>query len=603
MSHLHTPRLCVHGTFLAEGVTANNLLAALSSVNKTDLPNADGWHNNNCASNHFWVIGEQRDVDLAVRPGKPAKYEKVTFTPDVQDLSRVVSAWDADGPATTDPVLGAAVFGMGIMADLDPEHRRVTDLCGLNLQIQSGQGTLLRGTLRTTQLRDFWTVPTPIAAPGVWGVSTVWASVLDHLKWADEQVVNQSRVLRRLRDVSGGALSVRLVLTHYGSSNLARQNTGKLLAVIGPYFAGEPQQLVPGRRLVTPGDVPPYGQSPMASFLVDEVRHKLVVDLGSLVPDTLDPGSILLTNLTAETDGTALGSPRDLTAGDWLKSAGLIEWDLTTPAQTLLANRPLHLKFMQPINGVPTARSLEEHSTGKYIDVDQRSLRLNPGTSASVAVYARQFGKPLAGEVVRFDLRQQNVVDPIRTLIPPTDPYYPKDIHPSINSEPKDIFEGSSAPFSVTTDAQGRGELQLKIKPGPFAFPKARQVINSQLYFLGDPEKWQSWGALGPPIGASCALALLVFNRETPRTAPTWADVSPILSLYARLYPFMGEFFDLANEQDVRDNADEILKRLHDPDEKHPEIKYMPVTRDLSASRRNLLISYLQSVAGTASSP
>ena len=44
------------------------------------------------------------------------------------------------------------------MADLDPEHRRVTDLFGFELAIAraSEKEPLLRGTLRPTQLRDFW---------------------------------------------------------------------------------------------------------------------------------------------------------------------------------------------------------------------------------------------------------------------------------------------------------------------------------------------------------------------------------------------------------------------------------------------------------------
>jgi hypothetical protein len=602
MSYLHMPRLCVHGTFLAEGVTANNVLAALDEVNTPAFqPDKNGWHNNNCASNHFWLVGALKPIVLAVRPGTgSASCDSVQFTPENQDISQVVSAWDVNGAASTDPVLGAAVSGRGVMADLDPEHRRVTDLCGLRLELgHSGQGNLLEGTLRTTQLRDYWESFYDDSTEVV-GVSTVWAAVLDHLAWGTG--VSQSPVLNRLQTVSGTALSVRLVLTHYNTSLTSpRKNSGKFLAVIGPHFAGEPEQLVPGRRLVTPGDMPPYGASPMASFLVDEPRQKLVVDLGSLVPRTLDPATTMLTKLTALTNGKALGSPANLSVGDWLKSAGIIEWDLTVPMQALLAHTPLQLKFTQTIDGVPTDGSLEEHATGKYFDVDRRNLRLNPGESATIAVYARQFGKPLAGEVVRFDLRQQCILAPIKSLgIQKGDPYYPKNDTLTINSEPANIFDGSSAPFLVTTDAQGRGELHLKIKPGPLAFPPARKSIGSQLYFLGNPEGWQPWGALGPPVGSSCALVLLVFNSETFPSAPTWADVAPIFSRYARLFPYMKLFVDLADEAQVKLQASVIRQRLELTVE---DTGYMPVTRDLSASQRALLISYLKSVARPPSSP
>src|SRR5262245_29943330 len=133
MSHLHVPRICVDGAFEGGGVTANNVLAAREVVNtpKFKPPPADrNWHNNNLAGNRFSV--------------KSAKGG--------------VSARDQDGPVASDPVLEATISGDGVMADLDPEHRRVTDLFGFELAVglTPQQDPLLRGTLGTTQLRDFW---------------------------------------------------------------------------------------------------------------------------------------------------------------------------------------------------------------------------------------------------------------------------------------------------------------------------------------------------------------------------------------------------------------------------------------------------------------
>src|SRR6267378_3949926 len=111
MSHLHVPRVCIQGKFEAGGVTANNVLAARDEVNTPCFkppPPDRNWHNNNLASNQFSVL---------------------------ESSSRVIGASDADGPVTSDPVLGAIVSGNGAMADLDPEHRRVTDLFGFRLAL------------------------------------------------------------------------------------------------------------------------------------------------------------------------------------------------------------------------------------------------------------------------------------------------------------------------------------------------------------------------------------------------------------------------------------------------------------------------------------
>jgi hypothetical protein len=198
----------------------------------------------------------------------------------------------------------------------------------------------------------------------------------------------------------------------------------------------------------------------------------------------------------------------------------------------------------------------------------------------------------MAGESIQFKLHQQAAKDPVISLMAAGAPYYPTCPEAPINSVPPDVFV-SAPPYTVTTDANGYAELTLKVKPGPFTFPAERRAINSQLYFLGDPKGWQLWGALGPEVGAGCALSVLVFNSATLPAAPKWADVRPILARYARLYPLMAQVIDLSNENAVRENASRIRDRLT----AHVNsIRHMPVTRDLSACDRELIVRFLDSV-------
>jgi hypothetical protein len=236
---------------------------------------------------------------------------------------------------------------------------------------------------------------------------------------------------------------------------------------------------------------------------------------------------------------------------------------------------------------------MNEHPEGKYVDVDRRSLRLNPCDNATIAVYARKFGKPLAGEKIRFALEQQLAGDPIRSLhIQPKDPYYPPDPCAKINGEPADVFD-PAPPFIVKTDAKGRAELRLTVKPGPFTFPATRKSIDSQLYFLGDPKGWQRWGAPGPEVGAGCALSVLVFNKRDIPESPTWRDVSSVLERYARLYPIMKQVIDLSDENAVRTNAYRIRQRVKAAID---EVQHMPITRDMSTSERELIVRYLDGI-------
>jgi len=72
---------------------------------------------------------------------------------------------------------------------------------------------------------------------------------------------------------------------------------------------------------------------------------------------------------------------------------------------------------------------------------------------------------------------------------------------------------------------------------------------------------------------------------------PTWVDVQPVLNQYAVLYPAMTRRIDLSNDEAVFSHSAEILDVISLPilDPAH-----MPVTRDLSASHRTLIQTWIK---------
>src|SRR5581483_5925454 len=121
--------------------------------------------------------------------------------------ARVVAAWDAAGHPISDPkidpVIGARVLGAGRMADLDPEHRRVTDLVGMELVVEVPGPATVSGRVAITQLGDYWdrTADGPTA--------TAWQSAISPLKWSPG--IERSGILRGLRDSHVPGLSIRLM--------------------------------------------------------------------------------------------------------------------------------------------------------------------------------------------------------------------------------------------------------------------------------------------------------------------------------------------------------------------------------------------------------
>ena len=73
---------------------------------------------------------------------------------------------------------------------------------------------------------------------------------------------------------------------------------------------------------------------------------------------------------------------------------------------------------------------------------------------------------------------------------------------------------------------------------------------------------------------------------------PTWLDhVYPIFKKYADLYPVMTDnFVDLANYYDVLQHKKAISETISLPES---DPNYMPVTRDLSRDKKNLILKWL----------
>jgi hypothetical protein len=576
VSYMAVPRICFRGTFHAQGPTRNNLLAAL------DQPSILG-------QNPHWDFMPMANADFTLTGCK------------------VVAAWNAQGvlivdPAD-DPVIGANVAGTGKMADLDPEHRRVTDLIGMNLSIGlpddgSGAGPIsVNGRLETTQLRDYWQNSSG-------AVVTSWQSIISKPNWAGQ--IAKSSVLNQLNGASPHDLSVKITPITVPNRGV----NGLLVGVVGPWSPGEPKQFVAGRRLITrraSGQLP----FPVASCLVDAARKKLVVDLSNMPMNPAKPDAeplvtdLVPSGVTFDDDGNIvasaiLGPSQDFNAGLWQLTAGFVEWDLTQ-AQ-LIALETNHIRLTCGLEGDPLV--MEEHLTGLYVDVDCRSLRLDPGQSRDVDVYARRLGQPLVGQIVTFDLHGQTALAAVEPILVVTDVGYPPNPDRLINSEPREVLFDRPGPLQVVTDRDGQAQLTISARPGEFELPDSRSTIDSQLYFLGEPDGWQSWGAIGPNngdlsssrVGAGCALSVLVFNTHPAILAPAWKDVEPWLRRYAFLYPAMIQqaFLNLSDKRQVDANASDIYSRLLC--KTFDDIDHMPISRDLSDFRLQTILAYLRSV-------
>jgi hypothetical protein len=265
---------------------------------------------------------------------------------------------------------------------------------------------------------------------------------------------------------------------------------------------------------------------------------------------------------------------------DWLRrTAGVVDLPLDGPAATLAADRPLAL--VRP--GGDTARIvLRETSGGLLVRADDVVLRVDARSDAPVRAAVRfaaaRWGVPLAGATIRTEL-----VPPLSGMGagPPDDPSPPSAPVPDIGT-PQAAVE---LPPAVVTDAGGRAELPLTVHDPR----RPRGYLDGQVYVI-------AYALDGQPPSDRHRFDLVVLHVRDAYAAParpTWVDdVRPVLAQYGNLYPIMSRrLVDLADYDAVREHAATIelafSRPLEDPN-------HMPVTRELSEARREVLLAWLR---------
>ena len=435
--------------------------------------------------------------------------------------------------------------GFAKLVDLDPQYQMASQIWGLELQVNlsSGAGNF-KGALETATLRDLWQNRSPGGFAA--GFGGVYQSVLTGVTWDTSSRSTVFDQLGAAASPQATRLSIKFVLYAYdadpASSNFAK---GKVVGTIGPAFAGEPDHFLAGRRLADYAS----GSFGSAPFKVDATRSVVVIDLGNAVPETAPAGP--RRSLGSMTPVILSSAPEVLPAINYDQShyeetSGISEAFLTPARATLLASNHLGIS----VAGPPSRLIMAERPRGSYVDAEEIVIRLNPGESKTIDLVATEFGAPKSGQALSLRLLSG---------IPPS---------------------ALTLPASVTTGANGRASVAFTA--GDPRHP--RPDIDGQLYFVGF-----YWGS-ATGTNQRGTISVLVFDRHAAVAAPTWSDVKDILEQYAKLYPFMTATLDLSDQAAVQAGRTRILATLNYPE---TDPRYMPVTRDLSRDKRELLRRWL----------
>ena len=551
MSYLDVPRLHFAGTFIAKPSTVNNTASNFEPTVTNPFPS---WNPN---GNHFWQF-----LNCTVK-----------------------SAFNDDGPVAGDSILNAAVASTdnpvpAKLVDLDTEQQLVSQIFGLQVKIAISDSEYLVGDFRVTGFNDIFVRVINGHPDSMF--SAYFQSVLDNVQWNSIQ----SPFLQKLQSVSPNTLSIKFVVDGYNDDSTSPQfNQGRIVGTIGPHYKDEPPNFVIGRALR------PAGQNSPLSFgyaKVDKKRQKVIVDLGNSIPTTKAQGpppnlGVLQAAVIPTSGSPSVLGDYDYSQAAYETNAGVQEFPATPYQISLLASTPLGiLQISGP--GQSAVVPLGEGANCTYINATQIVYRMNPGDVADVELIAVQFGEPAGGQEIKLELNG-DLLQPAPISAAP--PFLPQPPLPPVPTAMVPVATPASALTfapSVTTGPDGRVTFRMyAYDPG-----NPRQFIDGQVYnvaFKWEKDKDQSF-----PPDPNGALSVLVF--DTFAGEPTWASVGPFLSQYAKLYPFMDSLFPpgLADptvyQKNIKAFEGVLSLPITDP-------RYMPVTRDMSRDKRNVLLAWL----------
>ncbi|HEU4886288.1 MAG TPA: Ig-like domain-containing protein [Thermoanaerobaculia bacterium] len=553
MSYLQLPRLYFFGTFRAAPSTINNIRANWNP-NRPVPPAGELW--NPEGLHQFQLLS---GTESWIPPGA-----NVTPTT-IQSL--VLSNGTTVSSSSQDPLIGTFVISTnqptpGKLVDLDPAQQLVSQIWGMQIAIGDPNGEQVVGSFTAAYFSQLFG-PRNIGANAPSGLSAAYQSQLTNLQWP---AYPKSTFLQQLQAASPDVLSIRFTLDLMDTSSTLGDGTpnpnftlGRLTGAIGPSNADEPAFFTPARMLrvqppaiqgekANPSAPPPAFN--LAPAYVDPTRNVVVFDLAnSLQFDDDNPVQAGALEAAVSTSGgdVVLGTI-DNSLQNYQQSAFLFEFPIESsqvanPLQILLDGQTM----------------LTENLSGAFIDANNHVFRMDANTSVEVTLIATTFGgTPAAGQTVTIGPAQvfsTGVPDGVITFNPSTV-----------------TLVNGSATFTMSAADPGT----------------PRQFIDGQVYAV--PFTWSADTIPDP----NAFLSVHVYGIPAS-TAPTWANVGPILGQYAHLYPGMVGILDIGDQATVDANAALLQSVLTlPPTSPH----FMPVTRDLSGPRTAMVLAYLSSVIG-----
>ena len=502
----------------------------------------------------------------------------------------------------------------------------LTTVYGLTLALIGVDGeVLIQGKVTPFVLgQDVWRRDIHIANgntvmgcnPPDYCLSAKSASVISNLKWGKISGSPTLQGLKEASDQQGGVLSISLTIYSYISINpkkeLNNETLAHLIGTIGPHSINEPV-LVAGERMLSYEGVPQlqlYDNSLQngsrqntlmynAPFQIDHNSFRLTVDFSNSLSLDVDGNFVNLGELWLGVQDRTLncvhliGEPISYLDTDWVHKGCIHDHVLSKNYYIHLLSSQLYVFQVRRGNNLKLSPTLLHSCSHKTI-----FLRL---MLQEIKKYIRPMGNYLGHleykQAMKVDLKVTQYGWPLRDQTvyvsehSPAAPLHGIIAIPQISTTNEQgiatlIFHATNKiprlrKFSAPETPCNRTELPIEGQLYSFEYSLSRASTNNGTFKYANI------------IQQNNLIAILAFSYFKEPERPNWVEhIQPIFQIYERLFPAMKHVVNLGNYIDVTSIRNlYLIEYTMGLDINHPN--YMPVTRDLSPSKRAMIQKWL----------
>ena len=603
MSYLSLPNFSYSGRFQADTSTINNNVRyfnndAFKPEYQNKQPNTDDYKT---AVNGYW------------NPDGSGAYRLVDTT-----VTRARLCTEDTG--TNDPICGLFLNAQQArtsakLVDLDPQWQFGSKIFGLRLTLTDGKNEFMSGDFRPAPFRDvfFNRKPTGKASVGSETASAKFTSILTNVNFSDYAMVSPTLMaLKETAEDNANNLSINLMMAAFDKG----KTYGMICGSIGAWQSGDPLSFVAGRRFAVQSaakdeGVPGmYNQFTVGYFDAVLAGNHFSADMSNALPLELDNQikdigdlNFAVLNTPDIVEGLDTNSPKITTKiitgqtvdanevtllgdipyrnSDWLWSgdSGLVHLQLNPAQQKLAASAPLAV--VRPEKDKYTIIT-RETAGGLFARADDFEFRMDPtktsSTTAVSQVLALQYGQAVAGAPLTTSRRAKTSGGGS----------FPE---PSSVNVPYVNFPSNKIKITGFQRTQTDGWATFTLEATDPGNP--RIYIDGQIFQFG----------YGFPVTTTFSTPVFEMIVAHVRNAvdvpdhPDWdKDIAPFMQQYDNLYPVMSKRLFRLSDAKVAAAHAKILAFAYERPFDDPN--HMPITRDLSAGKRQIILNWLSQHTG-----